>query len=151
MQLENGSKNCEKAFQRVYDECLEKIPAIANYIICSALKIDFICNVGDVATKFGPNICDPSQVIDEDFGNEYARLKEKEMRFMSEYSNISFNYQTGNVYDSHAIKILNETERELSKRINEKIHLMDYIFRIFSKLMILIYLKIIYGKLIYFT
>lgn len=142
MQLERGTTKCKQSFKRVYDDCLND----ANFLICSPLKIDFICNLNDVASSLVTDLCDPSNVIDADFGDEYAHLKEKEMNFVSEYSNISFDFMATNPKELHTIKTLNETGRELSRKLNEKANLMDYIFKICDKLMILIYLKIIYGK-----
>ena len=86
-------------------------------------------------------------MIDADFGDEYAHLKQNEMNFVSEYSNISFDFMATNPKELHTIKTLNETGRELSRELNEKANLMDHIFRFCDKLMILIYLKIIYGKI----
>ncbi|KAG5673428.1 hypothetical protein PVAND_003476 [Polypedilum vanderplanki] len=150
-QFERGAKNCEKAFQRVYDECFEKAPPIANYIVCAPLKIDFICNAGDFITNVGvgANICDSSRVIDAEFGNEYFELRKQEMKFMSDYSNISFNYKVNDPRDFEAMRLLNETGKELSQELNEKVKLMDGIFRFCSKLLILIYLKIIYDAIEY--
>ncbi|CAG9808186.1 unnamed protein product [Chironomus riparius] len=145
MQLERGTTKCKQSFQRVYDDCLKE----ANFLICSPLKIDFICNLNDVASSLVTDLCDPSNVIDADFGDEYAHLKEKEMNFVSEYSNISFDFMATNPKELHPIKTLNETGRELSRSLNEKAYLMDYIFRFCDKLMILIYLKIIYDGITY--
>lgn len=129
---------------------MEKVPAVADYIVCAPLKIDFICNVEDAVTSVGANLCDTSDVIDADFGDEYSHLKEKEMKFMSEYSNFSFDYRVTDPKDMEAVRILNETSRELSQKLNEKVKLMDYAFRFLDKLMIFIYLKIIYGKTLEF-
>ncbi|XP_070503328.1 protein sneaky [Chironomus tepperi] len=145
MQLERGTSKCKQSFQKVYDDCLNE----ANFLICSPLKIDFICNLNDVASSIVKDLCDPSNVIDADFGDEYAHLKEQEMNFVSEYSNISFDFLATNPKELHTIKTLNETGRKLSRKLNEKGKLMDYIFRFCDKLMILIYLKIIYDSITY--
>lgn len=147
MQLERGATNCKQSFQRVYNDCVNK----TSILICSPLKIDFICNLNDVASTLVTDLCDPSNVIDADFGDEYAHLKEKEMTFVSEYSNISFDYKASNPKELQAIKTLNETARELSMKLKEKANVMDYIFRLCDKLMVLIYLKIIYGMFSNFT
>lgn len=144
LQLQNGATNCEKSFEKVHKKCLDSLPPYANQILCSPLKIDFICGVVNV---FGDAICDPSNVIDASFGDEYAQLKEKGMNFMSDYRNISFNYTKVNPNELHAIQMANETTREISQILNEKTRLMDYVFNICSKLMIVIYVKIIFGEM----
>lgn len=142
LQLQNGETNCEKSFQRVHQKCLDFLPAIANQIICSPLKVDLICGMVNI---FDEDICDPSDVIDASFGNEYAELKAKGLSFMSDYRNISFNYTKVNPSELHAIRMVNETGREISQILNEKTRLMDYIFYICNELMVVIYLKIVYG------
>lgn len=85
-------------------------------------------------------------MVDASFGNEYAELKEKKLNFMSDYKEISFNYTKINPNELHAVQVANETGRKISEILNEKTQLMDYGFRICSKLMIVVYLKIIYGE-----
>lgn len=85
-------------------------------------------------------------MIDATFGDEYAQLKETGMKFMSDYRNISFNYTRVKPNELQAVRALNETGREISQKLNEKTRLMDYVFRVCSKLMIVVYLKIIYGE-----
>lgn len=94
---------------------------------------------------FSEDICDPSDVIDASFGDEYAQLKAKGMNFLSDYRNISFNYTKVDPSELHAIRMANETGHEISQILNEKTRLMDYVFHICNELMIVVYLKIVYG------
>lgn len=142
MQLRKGTINCQKSFQRVYNDCVAK----ATALICLPLKIDYICNLNDVTSTLVVDLCDPSNVIDADFGNEYAHLRAEEGNFTSEYSNIKFDVQTKNIKELQSVKALNATGIELSKKLSEKADLIDYIFHLCDKLMALIYLKVIYGK-----
>jgi hypothetical protein len=113
--------------------------------VCAPLKIDFICSAEELVSGLGADLCDSSNVIDADFGSEYYELRQQEMKFTSAYSNISFDYEASNLSNFAAVRVLNETGRELSQALDEKVKLIDYIFRFCSRLMMLMYLKIIYG------
>lgn len=146
MQLKRGASNCEKSFNKVHQNCLAQIPDVINYVICSPLKIDFICEAEKIFTNNLVNVCDPSKVIDADFGYEYAGLREKSMKLKTEYRNISFNYKTVDPDKIQAIQMLKKTGAGVSQTLNEKVRLIDYVYNIFRKLLLVIYLKIIYGE-----
>jgi hypothetical protein len=147
MQLKRGETNCGEAFRKVHEKCLSQIPDVINYVICSPLKIDFICGAEKIFTNNIVNVCDPSKVIDADFGYEYAGLRAKSMKFETEYRNISFNYQTVDPDKIQAIQMLKKTGAGVSQTLNEKVRLIDHVYSIFKKLLIVIYAKIIYGKM----
>lgn len=146
-QLKRGDSNCEEAFRKVHEKCLAQIPTVINYIMCSPLKIDFICGAEKIFTNNIVNVCDPSKVIDADFGYEYAGLREKSMKFKTEYRNISFNYEIVDPDKMQAIQMLRKTGAGVSQTLNEKVRLMDYVYNIFRKLLVVIYVKIIYGRI----
>lgn len=142
--LNQGKRKCEAAFQIAYDKCFENVPAIVNYIICLPMKIDFICGVENVFSNV-VNICNPSTVIDSRFGSEYVKLKEMERKFTMHYGNISINYTTADVRKTIAMKSINETRQIVSKKLQEKADHLDRIIYYVEKLMVFIYIKVIYG------
>lgn len=119
-----------------------------SYIICWPLKIDYICGIEDWLSSARVDVCDPSNsnVIDSNFGSGYAQMKELGKQFTAHSGNISFNYTRENVKKLNAVKLINETSKEIKMKVEEKANYFHHAIRLVDKLMILIYFKIIYGK-----
>jgi hypothetical protein len=104
-----------------------------------------ICNIGAVATKFDSHICDPSNVITDDFGKQYVELKGISGKLRTG-GNVAFEYRSQNLTQTKGYKMMNETKTMLYAKVNRKIRLLNGIFYIFKKLMVFMYIKILYGK-----
>jgi len=143
--MKSGSKNCERAFERAFESCVAKAPSVISYIVCSPLKIDFMCGLANANLHgIDSNICDPSKVIDSDFGNEYVRLREMERKFASR-NNIQINYTTTNPEEFHAFRSVNDTGRAIIQTFEKKAQLLNHFINFIHKLLLLISFKIIYG------
>lgn len=125
---------------------MEEVPAVVNYIICWPLKIDFICGIENVFAN-AADVCDPSPVVDSNFGSEYMRLREVERKFTMHYGNVSINYTTSNVKEIQAVKALNQASRSVGRELEKKATLLDKVIYYVEKLMVLFYIKVIYGEL----
>lgn len=141
--LTKGVNNCEASFQKTFDSCMQEAPPVVNYIVCWPLKIDFICGIENVFSNVA-NICDPSPVIDSSFGSEYVRLREVERQFTMQYGNVSFNNTTTNLKE---IQALNEATQSVSRELEKKAGQLDMLVYYVKKLMVLFYIKLIYGRL----
>lgn len=91
-QLDHAVDKCYKAFADAYDRCWAKLPTIINTVLCWPVKVDSACKLfkmGDTSGK----LCDPSQIIDRDFGDKYAELKaiQQKLRKQNDASKITIN------------------------------------------------------------
>lgn len=145
-QVEKGINKCEEAFNEAFKSCLEKAPPLLNNIICLPMKIDFICSVSNFFSNAVGNVCDPSNVIDSNFGKEYAQLKDMGKKFTSLYGNVSVNYTKLNTNEVNVIKSINATSRGIIKTLDEKAAFVDMLVNYVQKFMIFIYFKVVYGK-----
>lgn len=82
-----------------YEKCIAKLPAIVNRLLCLPMKVTFICNIGDAFSN-EHGICDPSHEIDNDFGENYAELKDIQHTFLANFSNAKINYSVINERDN---------------------------------------------------
>lgn len=144
--ITSGKIKCEKALEKASLDCMEKTPVVVNYIVCAPLKIDFVCSLGKMFTSI-TNVCDPSDVVDSSFGSEYVKLKEKEELFAKKYGNVAVNYTTASAKAMKVVKSINATSRNVGEKLQEKAELVDRLSNFISKLMIFVYIKILYGKL----
>jgi hypothetical protein len=144
---ELGSMECEKAFHETHESCLLKAPPAVNYFICLPLKIDFICGIEKVLPNADSNACDPSNVIDSNFGDAYVELREMEKQFQSHYGNVSFNYTTTMSAEYRAVESINESNRIITMRLEEKTAYMDGFTRLVCGFMVFVYFKVVYGEI----
>lgn len=143
-QFKLGQKKCESAFEKQYDSCYETVPAVLS-VVCLPLKIDFICGLENLFASVA-DVCDPSSIIDADFGKNYKRLKEKGDRYLSHYGNVSIEIETADLRELEIVQSINKTSEGIATQLHEKKQFIDYLMRIFMKLMTLVYLKMIYGN-----
>lgn len=144
-QLSRGAEKCQKSFANAYSECLDKMPYLINYMTCWPMKVDAFCDVGSSLADLS-SICDPSSVVDADFGNDYVKLKEIEGILMSNESNIDITYDTADPRELQIVKSMNQTNKAIQKEVNEKIKVLDYFYFLIHKLMGLVFFFIIYGN-----
>lgn len=142
-----GVNNCEASFQKTFDSCMQEAPPVVNYIVCWPLKIDFICGIENVFSNVA-NICDPSPVIDSSFGSEYVRLRKVERQFTMHYGNVSINNTATNLKE---IQALNKASQSVSRELEKKAGQLDMLVYYVKKLMVLFYIKLIYGRLKFST
>lgn len=95
-QIEKGAEKCLKAFSDTYDDCIDKLPIIINAMLCWPMKITFVCNIGEAfgigSDNDGKDICDPSNEIDDRFGQQYLELRNMENLLIGNFSNVELNY-----------------------------------------------------------
>lgn len=145
-QLILGTKKCVRAFNTSLEKCMTQAPPLVNEMVCWPLRIDYICGFENVFSNAGAKVCDPSNVIDANFGKDYARMKELGRQLTAQSGNISLNYTKPNLSDLKAVKMINETSRDIRARLDEKAHYVQVLMRLVDRFMLLIYLKVIYGK-----
>lgn len=137
--MEIGANECEKAFNKAFEDCLLKVPPIVNNFICLPLKIDFICGIeSSVPNTSRSNVCDPSNVIDSKFGLRYVKLKEIERKFTAPYGDVPLNYTKSK--ELHAVK-------SISKKVDEKANAINAFVNFTCGFLIFVYFKVVYGKL----
>lgn len=124
---------------------MTQVPALLNEIVCWPLRVDLICGLGNVfpATDVTANVCDPSNVIDADFGKDYVRLKEMERQLTSPAGFISLNYTEPKL---SVAELINGTSRAIQEKLEVKSRYVLVLLRVIDRFMLLIYLKVIYGK-----
>lgn len=142
--MKNGMTKCESAFNEAHRDCLRNVQPLWNFVVCAPLKIDLICGFEKIFSSES-NICDTSRVIDSNFSIEYARLKEMKRRFSMRYGNASITHATPS--ELHASKSINSTSRRIAQTIQEKQDFVDFLFGLLAKFMLLVCLKVVYGKL----
>lgn len=145
MQLSRGAEKCQESFSNAYNQCMDKMPSVINLMVCWPMKMDVICNIGDSFTNLN-DICDPSNVVDANFGQDYVKLKEIEGILMANESNIDISYETVDPRNLQIVKSLNESSNAIRKEVNDKIKLLDYCHYVIHKLMALVFIFMIYGN-----
>lgn len=65
---------------------MEKIPVVLDYILCWPMKVDFVCNIGEQLGAYGGEngICDPSNIVDDNFGKDFVELKQIDQELMTD-------------------------------------------------------------------
>lgn len=143
--MEIGSSECERAFDTAFKECQRKVPPIVNDFVCLPLKIDFICGIENmVPNAFRSDVCNPSNVIDSNFGLEYVKLKEIEKKFTAPFGDVSLNYTAPK--ELHSVKSINETSQNVSKKVDEKVAYMNDFVNFTCGILAFIYFKVVFGK-----
>lgn len=105
LQLEKGENRCKKAFEDAYNDCYEKLPAVIDTLLCWPMKITLICNIEVYGFSKGENgICDPKNVLDENFGENYNNLKDIEDEFTKNITSVQINYEFINVEKIPGVK-----------------------------------------------
>lgn len=145
-QLEVEKNKCVQAFNTSHEKCMSQAPPLVNDMVCWPLRIDYICGFEDVFYNAGAKVCDPSNVIDANFGKDYARMKELGRQLTAQSDNISLNYTKPYLSDLKAVRMINETSRDIRARLDEKAHYVQVLMRLVDRFMLLIYLKVIYRK-----
>lgn len=86
-QMLRGLRRCERAFETAFERCHEKLPMIVNTLLCWPVKLTVVCRAVDM---FGGarDICDPSEEIDQDFGENYQELN----GVVANFSDVQLNY-----------------------------------------------------------
>lgn len=81
-------------------------------------------------------------MIDASFGERYARLKAMGRKFTADYGNASINYSQAYV---NGFNLINETSQSIRAEVDEKAGAMHGFVRFVDGILILIYLKVVYG------
>lgn len=145
MQLSRGVEKCQKSLSNAFKQCMDKIPSLINHMVCWPMKINVICDIGDSFANLN-DICDPSSVVDDDFGLDYVKLKEIEKILMANESNIDISYETVDPRKLRIVESMNQSSKAIQKEVNEKIKLLDYCHYVIHKLMALVFIFMIYGN-----
>ncbi|CAO1423843.1 unnamed protein product [Diamesa serratosioi] len=147
-QLNRGAEKCQKTFSKAFNECMDKMPSFVNHLVCWPMKIDMICDLAGGLAELS-SVCDPSDVVDDGFGEDYLKLKEIEGTFMTNESNIDINFETADPKDLQIVKSLNQTSKAIQKDFNEKVKLLDYCYYFIHKVMAFVFVLIIYDAIRY--
>lgn len=139
---------CESAFQKELDSCHKKFPTALGFV-CLPLKIDFICGYENLFANIA-NVCDPSGVVDANFGEDYKRLKEMSSGYLSQYGNVSIDVERTDPRDIKIVKSISRTSDEIAIELKKKKRFVDHLIGVFLNLMILVYLKMIYGNFAFY-
>lgn len=144
-QFERGKLKCEAAFKKQLDSCYDDLPMVLSFV-CLPLKIDFICGFENIFANIA-DVCDPSGIIESVFGDDYKMFKETSNRYVSQYGNVSIDFQTSDPREMKIVKAVDQTTERIGVKLHEKKVFVDYLITVFMKLMILVYLKMIYGNI----
>ncbi|XP_034253745.1 protein sneaky [Thrips palmi] len=71
--LTKAADRCRRTFQKAYDNCYDKVTFLAAWLLCWPMKLTFICSM--VSSIGGASSCDPSTVVQPEFGADYASMQ----------------------------------------------------------------------------
>lgn len=121
---------------------MREAPHLTSNIICWPLKVDLICGFPNL---FPSDTCDPSNVIDAHFQDEYAALKVMEKHFTTK-EKVSFNYTISEFKAHNAEKMIYDSTQSIKAEIDKKAKLIRALKIVVDKLMLFLFLKVVWGK-----
>ncbi|EAT46485.1 AAEL002356-PA, partial [Aedes aegypti] len=145
-QLSKGITRCEQTFQKVYDDCHEKLPILVNYLLCWPMKLDMMCGAGKM---FGnqDEICSPDGVVDSEFGQDYGQLKNERERLVGDLKNVSIQYEFVDMEQHEGYLTAKETSKEIKNEFERKKESFDITVYILEKIFAFMILRVTLNAL----
>ncbi|XP_062550681.1 protein sneaky [Armigeres subalbatus] len=147
-QLQNGVKRCEQTFQKVYDDCHEKLPILVNYLLCWPMKLDLMCGASQV---FGNKdaICSAENVVDSEFGEDYVQLIGEKEKLTGNLEDVNIQYEFVDIQHQEGYLTAKETSKQIRKEFERKKESFDMIVYIWEKFFALVILRVTLNALSY--
>ncbi|XP_054740059.1 protein sneaky isoform X2 [Anastrepha obliqua] len=146
MQLTRGEQRCRGAFAKAYVECEIKLPRIVRTLLCWPFQADFICGMNLLGNP--DNLCNPSEVLPNNFGESYAQLDDAEKLLKQNASEVEVKYKIKSPVPQ-AAQSADRTADLVMEEFYAKKKIFNTVMHIAQMFLSLLFLKLIIGAILY--
>uniref|UniRef100_A0A1B6E1U5 Dendritic cell-specific transmembrane protein-like domain-containing protein n=1 Tax=Clastoptera arizonana TaxID=38151 RepID=A0A1B6E1U5_9HEMI len=89
--ISGAERKCQNIFQNLYEKCEDTVHWLFSWLICSPMKITFLCNIVNVLG--GDDACDPTNDLSSGFGDGYIKAKQMESDLKNQFAKPLMKYK----------------------------------------------------------